>query len=115
MYNRDEFVLKDGDRAARVHLTRGVKQGWPLSPCFFPSTLTIITTLLRGYQGLSPEPRVCTSHTCCMQMIWFCWLMSPVICKSCWVGSPECMPEWTSDCQHFSCFEGHVRCEAVYQ
>jgi len=27
MYNRDEFVLKDGDRAARVHLTRGVKQG----------------------------------------------------------------------------------------
>ena len=25
MYNRDEYVLKDGDRTARVHLTRGVK------------------------------------------------------------------------------------------
>ena len=32
MYNRDEYVLKDGDKTARVHLTRGVKQGCPLSP-----------------------------------------------------------------------------------
>ena len=33
------------------------------------STTRILMTLLRVYQGLSPEPRVCTSHTCCMQMI----------------------------------------------
>jgi len=31
-YNRDEYVLKDGDKTARVHPTRGVKQGCPLSP-----------------------------------------------------------------------------------
>jgi hypothetical protein len=41
----------------------------PGPPCFLPFPLMIITTLLRRYQGLSPEPRVCTSHTCCMQMI----------------------------------------------
>jgi len=69
MYNRDEYVLKDSDKTARVHPTPGVKQGCPLSPLFFPFILTILTTLLRVYQGLSPEPRVCTSHTCCMQMI----------------------------------------------
>ena len=32
MYNRDEYFLKDGDKTARVHPTRGVKQGCPLSP-----------------------------------------------------------------------------------
>jgi len=69
MYNRDEYVLKNGDKTARVHPTRGVKQGCPLSPLLFPFIITILTTLLRVYQGLSPEPRVCTSHTCCMQMI----------------------------------------------
>jgi hypothetical protein len=69
MYNRDEYVLKDGDKTACVHPTHGVKQGCPLSPLFVPSILTILTTLLRVYQGLSPEPWVCTSHTCCMQMI----------------------------------------------
>jgi hypothetical protein len=69
MYNRDEYVLKDGDKTARVHPTRGVNKFAPCLPCFSPFTITISTTLLRVYQGLSPEPRVCTSHTCCMQMI----------------------------------------------
>ena len=36
MYYRDEYVLKDGDKTARVHPTRGVKQGCPLSPLLFP-------------------------------------------------------------------------------
>ena len=64
MYNRDEYVLKDGDKTIR-----GVKQGCPLSPLLFSLYIKILTTLLREYQGLSLEPRVCTSHTCCMQMI----------------------------------------------
>jgi len=66
MYNRDEHVLKDGDKTARVHPTSGVNKVAPCLLCFFPFILTI---LLRVYQGLSSEPRVCTSHTCCMQMI----------------------------------------------
>jgi len=69
MYNRYENVLKDGDKTARVHPTRGVKQSCPLSPLLSPITLTTSTPLLRVYQGLSLKPRVCTSHTCCMQMI----------------------------------------------
>ena len=35
IYNRDEYVLKDGDKTARVRPTRGVKQGCPLSPLLF--------------------------------------------------------------------------------
>jgi len=69
MYSRDEYVLKDGDKTAHVHPTRGVKQGCPLSPLLFSLYINDMTTLLRGHQGLSPEPRVCTSHTCCMPMI----------------------------------------------
>ena len=67
MYYRDEYVLKDGDKTARVHPTRGVKQGCPLSPLLFSLYINDIDDTV--YQGLSPEPRVCTSHTCCMQMI----------------------------------------------
>jgi hypothetical protein len=52
------------------------------------------------FASQSPEPRVCTSHKCCMQMIWLCWLMSPVICKSCWAGWP-CTPGKISICQYF--------------
>ena len=35
MYNRDEYVLKDGDKTVRVHLTCGVIQGCPVSPLIF--------------------------------------------------------------------------------
>jgi hypothetical protein len=37
MYNRDEYVLKDGDKTACVHQTHGVIQGCFLSTLlFFP-------------------------------------------------------------------------------
>ena len=50
MYNRDEYVLKDGDETARVHPTRGVQQGCPLSPLLFPPLYQpILTTLLRVF------------------------------------------------------------------
>jgi len=35
LYNRDDYVLKDSDKTARVHPTRGEKQGYPLSPLLF--------------------------------------------------------------------------------
>jgi len=35
MYDRDEYVLKDGDKTARVHSICWVKQGCPLSPLRF--------------------------------------------------------------------------------
>ena len=36
MYNRDEYVLKDGDKTARVHPTRGLTRLPPVSSAFFP-------------------------------------------------------------------------------
>ena len=52
MYYRDEYVLKDGDKTARVHPALGVKQGCPLSPLLFPFNITILTTLLaEGVSG----------------------------------------------------------------
>ena len=52
IYNRDEYVLKDGDKTARVRPTRGVKQGCPLSPLLLPLYITILMTLLaEGVSG----------------------------------------------------------------
>jgi hypothetical protein len=36
MYNRDEYILKDGDKTARVHPIHGVIQGNLVPPAFFP-------------------------------------------------------------------------------
>jgi hypothetical protein len=35
LYENDEYILMDGEKRARVHLTNGVKQGCPLSPLLF--------------------------------------------------------------------------------
>ena len=51
MYNRDEYVLKDGDKTARVHPTRGVKQGCPLSPLLVSLYINDIDDIAEGVSG----------------------------------------------------------------
>jgi hypothetical protein len=63
MYNRDMYVLKDGYKTARVHPTRGVKQGCPLSPLLVSLYINDIDDIAEGVSGaITGTARVHVSH-----------------------------------------------------
>ena len=65
MYNSDEYVLKDGDKTARVHPNRGVKQGCPLSPLLFSLYINNFDDIAEGVSGaFTKAAGVHVSHMC---------------------------------------------------
>eukprot|EP00983_Pelagomonas_calceolata_P072259 1151637-Pelagomonas_calceolata.AAC.2 len=51
MYVSDEYILKDGEKTARVHPNAGVKQGCPLWPLLFSLYENKIDDLAEGAHG----------------------------------------------------------------
>jgi len=64
MYNRDEYVLKDGDKTVRVHLTCGVIQGCPVSPLIFSLYINDIDDIAEGVSGAITECARLTHVVC---------------------------------------------------
>jgi len=63
MYADDEYVLKDGDKTARVHPSRDVKQGCPLSPLLFSLYVNDVNETAEGVQGVvTGMPGFCVTH-----------------------------------------------------
>ena len=66
MYADDEYVLKDGNKTARVHPSRGVKQGCPLSPLLFSLYVNGVDEIAEGVQGVvTGMPGNCEMHMLC--------------------------------------------------
>ena len=58
-----EDVLKDGDKTARVHPSRGVKQGCPLSPLLFSLYVNDVDELQRCCYWHATV--LCDAHAVC--------------------------------------------------
>jgi len=64
LYDADEYVLVDGTKQARVRPTRGVKQGYPLSPLLFSLYINDdVDCIARDVRGaVTGRADVCVTH-----------------------------------------------------
>ena len=51
MSDADEYILKDGEKIARVYTNTGVKQGCPLSLLLFSLYINDVDEIAEGVQG----------------------------------------------------------------